>query len=81
MTLIIIIIIVIVNLLTVDKKKGFTQFREKSRFKSTTEGGKIIYLYKSVNINFFIKFKIISKLQEISCRKLIRTYLVNTCFA
>ena len=42
---------------------------EEKLIKVSHKRGKIIYLYKSVNINFFIAFKILSKFQESSCGK------------
>ena len=54
--------------LTVEKK-GFTEFGQKKLIKTCQKGGKIINLYKGENVNFFIMFKILSKLQELSCGK------------
>ena len=42
---------------------------------------KIIYLYKSVNVNFGIIFKILPKFQELPSGNLNKTYLVNIFFA
>ena len=36
-----------------------------------------MYLYKGVDVNFLITFKILSRLQELSYRKVNETYLVN----
>ena len=58
----------LISLLTVDKK-DFIWFKQKKLLKISQKRGKIIYLYKSVNINFSIIFKLLSKLQESSCIK------------
>ena len=39
------------------------------RLKISKKIGKVIYMYIGLNINFFIMFKILSKLQELSCGK------------
>ena len=55
MTLIIIISVI------VDKRR-FDIIWTKKPIKISQKRGKIIYLYKGVNVNFFIMFKILSKL-------------------
>ena len=42
---------------------------EKKLIKGSQKRGEIIYLYKSININYFISFKISSKFQETSLGK------------
>ena len=64
--IIVIIIITVVHLSTVDKK-SFKLFRQKKLIKK--KKGKIIYLYKSGNVDFFVMFEILSKLQELICGK------------
>ena len=64
--IIIFVIIVIVHLLTVDKKI-FHKTRQKTLIKISQKRAKIIYLHKSVSIDFFIIFIILEKRQELSC--------------
>ena len=42
---------------------------KKKLIKASQKRGKIIYLSKSVSINFFVTFKILSTFQESSCCK------------
>ena len=51
------------------KKKVSHNLDKKKLIKICQKIGKIIYLYKDVNVNFFIMFKLLSKLQELSCSK------------
>ena len=51
------------------QKRSFTWFIQIEGIKFSQKRGKIIYLYKTVNINFFIIFKISSKFQELPCSK------------
>ena len=67
---IIIIIIVIAHLFTVDINR-FHIILKKGVNLSQPKRGKIISSYKNLNINFFIKFKILTKFQESSCGKVI----------
>ena len=62
------ITIVTVHLFTVDKKR-FTRKLSPKLIKVSQKRGKITHLYKSENIHFFITFKILSKFEEPSCRK------------
>ena len=78
--IIIIIIIVNVNLFNVDKK-WFHIIQKKKLIKVSQERGKVIYFYKRMNINIFLKFKILSKFQESSRGKVTKTYFMNICFA
>ena len=65
---IIIIFIIFINyLFTVSEKVSHNL--EKRLIKVSQKGGKIIYLYKSVNINFSITFTILSTFQGSSFRK------------
>ena len=67
-TFIIIIVIIFIAYLFLTKKKVSHNFLKKL-IKVSQKRGKTIHLYKSVNINFFIAFKILSKFQESSFGK------------
>ena len=57
----VIMIIVIVHLFTIDKKRFYLI---QKQLKSAKKREKIIYLYKSIKIDFCITLKILSKFQE-----------------
>ena len=57
----VIMIIVIVHLFTIDKKSFYLI---QKQLKSAKKREKIIYLYKSIKIDFCITLKILSKFQE-----------------
>ena len=65
MMMMMMMITVIVHLFTVGKKVWLNL----EAIKVSQKRGKIIYLYKSVNINFCLTFKILSKFQESSTEK------------
>ena len=57
---------------------------EKKLIKVSQKRGEIIYLYKSININYFITFIYIRFYQNFKKNhlgKLNKTYLMNICFA
>ena len=77
--IIIIIIIIITYLFTVDKKMFYIALNKRSLLKST-KNGKIVYLYKSVNITvLYIDFLL--KSDNYHVVNLNKTYLVNIRFA
>ena len=73
LTVIIIIIIAIAHLLTVDKKRFHIKANQNQPRKR-----KIIYLYKSVNVNFLLCLKIYQNFKRYYAVKLNKTYWVNT---
>ena len=70
-------ILYIYSLLT----KRFPHNLEKKLIKASQKTGKIIYLSKSLNFNFFVTFKILSSFQEGSYRKVTSQLFVDICFA
>ena len=51
------------------QKKILDNLEKEKLIKTSRKRQKIMYLYKSINI-FFVMFKILSKLQELSCEKI-----------
>ena len=69
-SIIITIIIVIAHLSAVGINRLHIVLKKRVNL-SLPKKGKIICLYKNLNINFLIKFKVLTKFQELPCRKVI----------